>query len=237
MPRKVAERARAWQYVNLAELLPTKPNSSEDEMSLLQQAQAEGKLVLVQSMEQFKWSKKEIVDIESWVEAFGTLMAVIASTEPTATPHMVSHMLRVVRASRLRGSRWIDFDKEFHTKVAALGNRKCSTHYGELWDYYVTGAAATQAQNNAGGPSSQANYHPKGSGYQGDHYRQRAPKRAADSQDPLAWRRRVCYSYNFDGACVQGQVCPFLHICYTCGAEDHMSADCPNHKQKLPRKS
>ena len=36
---------------NVAELLPGKPYNVEDELSLLQQAQAEGKVVLVQSVE------------------------------------------------------------------------------------------------------------------------------------------------------------------------------------------
>lgn len=84
----------------MAELLPGKPYNVEDERILLHQAQAEGKVVvLVQSVEQLKWSRKEVVDIVSWVEAFGIIMAVVAHTESAAIPHMVAHMLRVVRAS------------------------------------------------------------------------------------------------------------------------------------------
>ena len=53
-------------------------------MSLLQQAQVESKVVLVQSIDQLKRSKKEIVDIVSLAEVFGTLMALVASTEQAA---------------------------------------------------------------------------------------------------------------------------------------------------------
>ena len=74
--KKLAEKARAWQYINLVELLPSKPYCVQDEWSLLQQAQADGQVVLVQSMEQLKRSKRDIADILSWVEAFTTLIAI-----------------------------------------------------------------------------------------------------------------------------------------------------------------
>ena len=48
VPKKLAEKARAWQYINLVELLPLKPYCVEDEWNLLLQAQADGQVVLVQ---------------------------------------------------------------------------------------------------------------------------------------------------------------------------------------------
>ena len=65
VPKILAEKARAWQYINLVELLPSKPYCVEDKWSLLQQAQADGQVVLVQSMQQLKSSKRDIADILS----------------------------------------------------------------------------------------------------------------------------------------------------------------------------
>ena len=99
VPKKLAEKARAWQCINLVELLPSKPYCVEDEWSLLEQAQADGQVVLVQSMEQLKRSKRDIADILSWVEAFTTLIAIVGSTDASAVPHMVAYLLRVIRAA------------------------------------------------------------------------------------------------------------------------------------------
>ena len=246
IPQKVVERARAWQFVNLAELIPNKPYSPEDEMSLLQQAQAEGKIVLVQSVEQLKRARKQITDIVSWLEAFGTLMAIVAPIEPSAIPHMVSHMLRVVRASRVSGSRWIEFDKEYRLKAVAQGNHKWSSHDADLWDYYVTTATAVQAQGSSIA-SGYGNQHPRWGAQQSDQSRtmgkpsQRAAKRgrgAEGSQTTQPWKKRACYSLNFDGACkkeAEGFTCPFLHVCYTCGAEGHLPPNCPDRGLKKKR--
>ena len=212
----MAEKARAWQYVNLAELLPGKPYNVEDELSLLEQVQAEGKVVLVRSVEQLKRSRKEVVDIVSWVEAFGTLMAVVAPTEPAAIPHMVAHMLR---ASGIRGSRWIDFDKEYRIKAAAQGSYRWSVHYGELWDYYIMAAATAHAQSNVpalkGWGNKQISISPE----------LRGPPREGQ-RHRTHWHGEKEYATH---TILMGHV--FTHICYGRGAEGHMSLECPERKK------
>ena len=102
-------------------------------------------------------------------------------------------------------------------------------------------AATTHAQTGGLGSAAKGNSRPKGMGLPTDQRRaralpvtQRAPKRGVESQ---AWRKRVC---NSDGACAQeaqGKACPFLHACYSCGLEDHPSLDCPDRRQKFPKRS
>ena len=102
-------------------------------------------------------------------------MAVVAPTEPTAILHMVANMLRVVRASRTRGSHWIDFDKEYHMKAAAQGSRRWSVHDGKLWDYYITATATAHTQSNVPAIYRQDRVHSKGLGSQTDQSVPRGP--------------------------------------------------------------
>ena len=59
-------------------------------------------------------------------------IAIVGSTDASAVPHMVAYMLRVIRAARMKGSRWIEFAKEYRMKAAAQGNRKWSVHDADL---------------------------------------------------------------------------------------------------------
>ena len=90
-----------WHFVNIAELLPSKSHG-EDDLSPIRQAQADGQVVLVHSMDQLKKASKGIPDILSWVEAFGTLVATVAVDQPPVQ-HMMSYTLRVIRAARVNG--------------------------------------------------------------------------------------------------------------------------------------
>ena len=90
-----------WHFVNIAELLPSKSHG-EDDLSPIRQAQADGQVVLVHSMDQLKKARKGIPDILSWVEAFGTLVATVAVDQPPVQ-HMMSYTLRVIRAARVNG--------------------------------------------------------------------------------------------------------------------------------------
>jgi len=151
VPKKLVEKARLWQFINIAELLPSKSHG-EDDLSRIKQAQADGQVVLVHSMDQVKKTRKDIPDILSWVEAFGTLVATVAMDQPPVQ-HMMSYMLWVIRAARVNGSHWQDFDREFRLKAAVMGNWKWSTHDADLWDYHVTAVAAVGKGPSQSGPS------------------------------------------------------------------------------------
>ena len=56
-----------------------------------------------------------------------------------------------IRAARVKGSRWIEFDKEYHMKSAAWGNRKWLVHNADLWDHYITTAATLHSQEGSVG--------------------------------------------------------------------------------------
>ena len=51
----------------------------------------------------------------------------------------------------MKGSRWIEFDKEYRMKAAAQGNRKWSVHDADLWDHYITTAATLHSQEGSMG--------------------------------------------------------------------------------------
>ena len=134
VPKKLVEKARAWQYTNLVKLLPSKPYCVEDEWSLLQQTQADRQVVLVQSMEQLKRSKRDIA----------RYIAIVESTDASVVPHMVAYLLGGIRTAQVKGSRWIEFNKEYSMKAAALGN-------ADLWGHYITTASTLHSQEGSMG--------------------------------------------------------------------------------------
>ena len=83
-------------------------------------------------------------------------------------------MLRVVRTSQIRGSHWINFDKEYRMKAAAQGSHRWSVHGG---DYYITATATAHTQSNVPAVYRQGSVSSKGLGSQTDQRVPRGPPR------------------------------------------------------------
>lgn len=223
--RKVWQRIRDWNFVDMAELV-NKEGQAEDEAQLLQQC--DGKLVLVHSLEQLKRKSKEGLDIMGWLEAYAVLVAVAGQAQPDAVPHLMAFQVRVIRAARVKGSNWREFDRQYRRKAAARHSRDWSVHDADLWDRFVLTAAAAAAHVIVGARS--------GWGEQRHGGQKLGVKRARDSGGK---GRSTCYPYNFERQCArtaQGLPCQYDHICYSCGDEGHIHLDCPQAKDRPPKK-
>lgn len=228
--KKVWQKIRNWNFVDMSELA-NKEGQTEDEAQLLQQY--DGKLVLVQSLEQLKKKAKEGMDIMAWLEAYAVLVAVAGQAHPDAVPHLMSYQVRVIRAARVKGSNWREFDRQYRRKAAAKHSRDWSIHDGDLWDRFVLTAAAAAAHSNIGVRPGSADQR-QGSGSQ-----RSGVKRPRDSGGGGKTRSTACYPYNFDRLCsrtAQGLPCQYDHVCYDCGDENHIHLDCPQAKDRPPKK-
>jgi len=138
-------------------------------------------------------------------------------------------------------SHWQDFDREFCLKAAAMRIWKWTTHDTDLWDYHVTAVAAAGKGPIQSGPSVPP-YGQSGRlmGYQRPPTRPTLKTtnrgRGQEGDNLTPWRKRACYSWNFDRSCAKeakGEVCSFLHTCYSCGHEDHAAwnAQCIPQKE------
>ena len=87
--RLMVENIRAWQYVDLAKLLPDPPGIKAEE-SLPQSSDGQ-QVVLIQSLDQVK-KKKKINDTGSWCQAYASLVAALASSEATSKEELVGLM-------------------------------------------------------------------------------------------------------------------------------------------------
>ncbi len=223
IPKKIFEKIKNWQYVNLVELSTKSAKGREEERQFLQQC--DGKVLLIQLMENIKRKSTEFYDIISWVEAYGTLVAIAGKSDSASIPELMAYMSKVIRAARVRGSQWQEYDRAYRRKAAAKGVRCWSQHDPDLWDRYITGPSQMPVST-----TSYPNY-PTGNYQRSDPiYNRHSPyQKPRTAAPPNQWKKSVCFSHNFDkGGCVRtsnGAPCQFTHVCYVCGQGDHKRAD------------
>ena len=223
--RKAWLKVRNWSFVEISELV-SKDNQAEEESQLLQHC--DGKLVLVHSLDQLKKKSKEGLDLMSWLEGFAVLVAIAGQVDTSSIPHLMAYQVRVIRAAKVKGSNWREFDRQYRRKAAAKGLRDWSMHDPDLWDRFVLTAAAAAAH---------ASPNEKDQGYASS--MQRGVKRSRDISTVGKSRSTACYPYNFDGQCSRtaaGQSCPDDHVCYNCGSKSHTHPDCPQPKDRKTKK-
>ena len=68
---------------------------------------------------QAKRPRKEVPDLLSWVQCFGTFMAVVASQQPDKLRQLLAYQTVIVREARRCGGRgWPAYDTMFHQQAA-----------------------------------------------------------------------------------------------------------------------
>ena len=126
IPTKLLEKVRRWEFVDLALLLDG-PGQREDLPTL-----HDGRVVLIQSVEQAQRRKRQISDVFDWTKAFAVYMAALASASTTSMEEVVgliAHLHLITQLSRdMSGSRWLKYDHDFREWAAAKGVRR----WGEM---------------------------------------------------------------------------------------------------------
>ena len=215
---KMFEKLKNWQYVNLQDLSPRSARGREDEQNFLQQC--DGKVLLLQSMDQIKRKSSDFSDVVSWIEVFATVVAVSGQANPSALPDLMAYMVKIIRASRTSSSLWQEYDRAYRRKAAAKGDFDWSRHDPDLWDRYILAPSQTSDLHSA-------QHRPVP-------YQRPISRPYPTPQGNNQWKKTVCYSHNFDRVCARttkGAPCQFAHICFSCGQHDHRHFDCPKRRR------
>lgn len=197
---RLLEKIRKWEYVELSDILAeTQHKAEEDQFSL---NGPQNQIILVQSADQLRKKRKQITDMESWLQAFSVLAAaltVVPSTSKEESTGLLAHMYLVTQIARdLHGLQWCKYDREFREWAAATSTRV----WGTL-NLTIYGRCLVSTQ----GPVRPVvpNDHPlwlEKRGKAGKH------------------KNKACYKYNYEISCGRSeQECRFEHICWHCGAQ------------------
>lgn len=208
IPTKLLEKVRRWEFIDLALLVTESGLKSEDFP-----ASQDGRVILIQSVEQAQKRKKQIADVLTWSRAFAVLMAGLASAPATTMEEMVgliAHLHLVTQLHKDLGeARCLRYDQDFREWAAAKGVRKWGelnlTIYGRCLSIQVTSAHPRSISP----PPTQR------------------PRRAGDKRGRLSRnnpKKGACFRWNFEGSCDRVD-CHFTHSCYHCG-DGHRASDC-----------
>lgn len=134
VPAKLAKTIRRWEFTEMSELLPeywgfvSGAKSEEDESLQARRIPAQ--------------KKRKVTDIDTWLQCFGTYIAVMAGGSPEAVPELIAYQLFILGASQdYEGLAWVTYDAAFRRQAAATGNRQWSRVNPSLHSICFAGAA------------------------------------------------------------------------------------------------
>ena len=165
--------------MDLADLL-VDPTAKSDEATL---AAAAGQVVLVQSLDQIKKKRRQIMDVATWMQAFSVYVAALATAESTKEElaGMMAHVHVILQVHRdLGGMKWYLYDQQYREWAAATGKRT----WGEM-NLMIYGRCLCSQSH----PSSQSSTQQVGPG-----------KR--ESKKPRG-KNKACFKHNFEISCGQ----------------------------------
>ena len=90
VPKKLLQKIRNWEYVELAELLPTaNPSASSGLPS--------ARFQLLPGLDVVRQRKRQITNITDWTQAFAVYVAALVSHHPSATLELLAYMVTISR--------------------------------------------------------------------------------------------------------------------------------------------
>ena len=133
VPRKLAERIRAWEFIDMGELLPEfwAPRPDEKEGDQASSARR----------------KRPVTELKMWLQCFAIYVAVISGKHPEVVPELMSYMVSIIRASEdYTGLAWVRYDAAYRRQAAANGNKLWSRINPSLFSLCFTGKAQTTSR-------------------------------------------------------------------------------------------
>ena len=234
VPHKLAARIIRGEYIDMAELL-------RDNLEVQRRAASTPSQTQGSSLHQKH--RREIPDLLSWVQCFGTYMAVLTSKYPDRVRQLLAYQTLIVReARRCKGRGWLAYDAYFRQQVVGDDSADWSKLNQSL--YAVTFIA--QGDHEKGRSC--------GICLESDHTEEQcalfssatrsAPgrrenslsERGSETRESAGGRklssRMACFSWN-QSEC-RYPACKYRHVCTRCGG-DHKVFQCPWLKEKDDR--
>ena len=217
IPAKLVARIVRGEFVDMAELL-------RDNLEALRRGSLQDGSTA--SSSQTKKARREVPDLLSWVQCFGTYMAIIASKHPSRVRQLLAYQTLIVReARRCGGNGWQTYDSMFRQQVVGHPDADWSKLNSTL--YAVTFLAESGGGKNC--PLCMETDHKEddcalslakpSSSHRGSS--DGASKR--ERGDARKITRGACFLWN-QGECTH-PYCRFRHVCVRCYG-DHKVTHC-----------
>ena len=130
VPARLAAKIRRWEFVEMGELLP--------------EFWIGPRVVEVELPKERRTSQaRNVTDIFTWVQCFGTYVAVLTLCEPRMVAELMAYMGTIIRVSQnYEGLVWVRYDSAFRCQAALSGNRRWSVINGTLFIMNFSGRVA-----------------------------------------------------------------------------------------------
>ena len=233
VPRKLVARILRGEFVDMAELL-------RDNLEAQRRGSSSNPSSSGSSGGGNSRSWREVPDLLSWVQCFGTYIAIVTSDRPERMRQLLAYQTLIVREARRCGGRdWLAYDSYFRQQ--AVGDDKADWSRLNQSLYAVTFIA--QGEREKGrccilclesdhAEEQCALYTPplrhstsrKQSYDKGSSESRESP---ASSSRSKGSSRQACFAWN-QGDC-RFPACKYRHVCVRCNG-DHRIAQCPQLK-------
>ncbi len=230
IPRKMANRILAGEFVDFADLPPAKLKQKQVS------APTEGNILLVQSSELLQ-QRKPIGDLPTWLQCFGCYMAVVTSRYPARVPDLIGYMLNIGRASqKYKWPAWVVYDQNFRMEAADKGLTDWSKVDPSLFSLCFTGQAISpeswcrfcQGLDHGSDQCTLARQTCRRPQVPGPSRPARGSRSPPTSGQGPTDPPPVCFKYNrYNGDCIKGPRCRYRHVCTMCEGE-HPRSKCPS---------
>lgn len=224
VPHKLAARIWRGEFIDMAELLRDNLEAQRRTSASQQPASASSTAK----------NRREVPDLLSWVQCFGTYMAVVTSKAPHRMKQLLAYQTLIVREARRCGGRgWLAYDSYFRQQVVGDESADWSRLNQSL--YAVT--FITQADKDKGrscvlcleGDHTEeqcALYSPP-IRPAGSSRRATSDRNSSDSRESpatargRAGSRMACFAWN-QGDC-RFPACKYRHVCVRCSGDHRVS--------------
>ena len=242
VPAKLVGKILRLEFVDMAELLRDN----------IEAERRQGRLRETTGVPAKQQHRREIPDILSWIQCFGTYVSVVASKFPERVSRMLAYQTTLVReARRCGGGGWAAYDTAFRQQAAtdkecdwsklnsslypvtfmaqATGRGMCCFHCLEadhVGDECALSPKPRQERPQVN-PGLGLPARPAGEGTRSEPPRVSGrPRMRVARPGTQRAQEKICYSYN-DGGCRFPNACRYLHICQRCQGDDHPACRCP----------
>ena len=217
VPGKLAERITRWEYVDMADVVAVLwplPNVPEGTSSK---------------------PRRQIQDINLWLQCFATFITVMASKFPEYTPQLLAYMVTILKASQeYEGAAWAAYDVAYRQQAAATGHKRWSEVNTSLYAVCFTGkgkrALRCEACLSAGHRTMDCPAKAEAEPCLADRIKLVEAAVLGSNQSTRYTRSpEICNKFNMKKCTYR--MCKYRHVCRTCG-RNHPALECPQHGQR-----